>query len=329
MATNNYIIISKTDPDRTTIVNDCTTKHQSEYSGASLSIVGFSNGNEMIKVKNGNSTWVNAQTWAASVITHLGNDTTSNIIRHSYAALYEDSIQNISGLELWVDGADQNAMTFDSANIVSFVEKSPHAYTMSVVAGNAVIDGTYSLMTFNADIKITNTGTTTVWKFLHNSEFTVAFSVIPNYAGTTGVRELLNTSTGIGTGFVLRYVVNSDTTDQVTLLNVQTGTTYVFNVTTATSLSSGTVKICCITWKDGISGDDVKFYNKSFDIIESEEPSTTVSASDPSYSLVLGTPVVGGTHEFSIFDIVVYSRALNDGEVDRVLQHMNYRAGLV
>ena len=63
MMTGYYIVIDKNDPNYDKIIDECNNKHSEEAPGCLLSIVELKGDLMMIKVKNGDQSWVDKQSW--------------------------------------------------------------------------------------------------------------------------------------------------------------------------------------------------------------------------------------------------------------------------
>lgn len=66
MNTANYFLVSKLDSKYATILTECEKRHKVMAPGCNLSVVEFVDGTALIKVKGGDDTWLNGQSFKSS-----------------------------------------------------------------------------------------------------------------------------------------------------------------------------------------------------------------------------------------------------------------------
>lgn len=325
--TNFYVQVLRTDPDYATIITNCTTKHQAEAPGHNLSVVQFSNGTDLIKVKNGDATWKNSQSWAASVISHFINTDIHDSIRVLIADAYSSEPGAIPNLEYWFDAAVSDFVVHTDNVISQLTDKSGnsrHAVqstellkpTWDEGSGGAVFDGVNTLMTAS---------TAAAAKFLHETDHTVFVVFKITDANPGNAQELVTTynTSGVLVGYNLSFTDVTAANDTVVCRIGNGGGSNIISLLESNDAFPAQTKGLVVTsWEYNISGDDFQFYIGST-AGGTANTNAAPSSSNPVTALTLGGSGVVNSLKGTLFEVLIYSRRLNTDERESVVGYLN------
>lgn len=323
--TGYYIVVSRTDPDYATIITDCTTKHQTEAPGTNLSVVEWANGQDLIKIKNGDYNWRSGQSWFGSIIQAFENTTLSDAVRVAYDSIYSTVPTDTANCELWLDCSMAQWVTATDNLVSELIDKSGNGRDAIQVTGSLqpTYDEGNAEVIFDGVDNVMTVSTAATFKFLHETDHTVflVFTITDADPGTA--MNLISTYTGTGTGYRLEWY-DVTAANNAAFCRIGNGSgniisDYAPNDTFPTQQKN----LIVTTWENGVTGNDFSYWVRATQS-DTSETSGTPSVSNPDTVLTLG----GASFKGSFHELIIYSRKLTTEEILNVVGYLSQKWSL-